>query len=257
MLGNRIGTVPPTPSRWTQQPGPRSASYSSRSAGDVPAVANAGPSGHGSRTTGLVQVLGSRGSTPRPRSSFSMTATHARTVSGATAPRTTRNPSAQKLSMVAVISLTKVVCPNARYHPRPKAVGCMPLLDDARDGGPRVRASGASGSLPQSLRRYSQRAIELAGGILPGDDRGQFDQCIVVVSAAKPREEVVVYLTSAEGHAVRVLQGDPLRFVVQRASGIVGQCENLGIGQSQFAADGSVDVLSELAAVQRCDPAIE
>ena len=77
MLGNRTGTVPPTPSRGIQPPGPRSASYVCRSAGDVPAVAKAGPSGQGRRTTGWVQVLGSRGSTTRARSSFSMTPTHA------------------------------------------------------------------------------------------------------------------------------------------------------------------------------------
>src|SRR5207249_11127651 len=82
-------------------PRPSSASYISPSAGDVPAAANAGPSGQGNRTTGSVQVAGSRGSTARSRSSFSMTSTQAHTISGATAPRSTRNPSAQKSLMDA------------------------------------------------------------------------------------------------------------------------------------------------------------
>jgi hypothetical protein len=79
----------------------------SRSTGDLPATVNAGPSGHGKRTTGSVHVPGSRGSTPRARSSFSMTSTHALTTSAATAFLTTRNPSAQKSSIDAAISLTR------------------------------------------------------------------------------------------------------------------------------------------------------
>jgi len=42
------------------------------------------------------QVAAYLGLTPRERSSSSMTSTHARTMSGATALRTTRNPSVEK-----------------------------------------------------------------------------------------------------------------------------------------------------------------
>src|SRR5258708_3785875 len=100
-----MGTVPPTPSRFAHRLCPSHTSYIFPSAGDVPAAANAGPSGQRKRTTGSLHVVGSRGSTARLRSSPSMTSTHLRTTSGAIAPRTTRNPSAQKSSTIAVISL--------------------------------------------------------------------------------------------------------------------------------------------------------
>src|SRR5438093_2067754 len=91
VLGNRTGTVPPTPRGGSQPPGARSSSYTADSAADVPAVANAGPSGQAKRTTGLVHVAGSRGSTPLARNSFSISRTHFQTTSAATAPRKETN----------------------------------------------------------------------------------------------------------------------------------------------------------------------
>src|SRR5438552_3189496 len=119
MLGKRIGRVPPTPSRLAQRPAPSSASYMSQSAREVPAAANAGPSGQAKRITGSVQVVGSRGSTAHLRSSVSMTSTHARTTSGATAPRTRRKPSSQKSSIDVTILLMRRP-PNACAQ-RPRA----------------------------------------------------------------------------------------------------------------------------------------
>src|SRR6266571_426358 len=104
VLGNRTGIVPPTPWRGIQRPRPRSWSYTSQSAGDVPAAANAGPSGQAKRTTGFVHVTRLRGSMPRARSSSSISATHVRTTPGATARRTATNPSARNWSIAVVMA---------------------------------------------------------------------------------------------------------------------------------------------------------
>jgi hypothetical protein len=62
---------------------------------------------------------------------------------------------------------------------------------------------------------------------------------------------------SADGHAVRVLQGDSFSFAIERTVGVVDQRQDLFIGQTELAADRSVDVLSELATVESGYPAVE
>src|SRR5262249_6361776 len=99
-----------------------SASYILHSAGDVPAAANSGPSGHQKRTTGSVQVLGSCGSTDRARNSSSITLTQAWITSGATAPRTARNPLAQKSSINPSILCSTDILPNRREGYEPKSL---------------------------------------------------------------------------------------------------------------------------------------
>lgn len=137
----------PHPLAESNGPGP-SASYTSRSASDVPAAANAGPSGHGKRTTGAIHVLGSRGSTPRARSSPSMRSTHARTMSGATALRTTRNPCVEKSPVGTAIPFSYGgfflchVCDR-----RDRVNGCL-------QAGPRFPLTGEVVSPTGASRRY-------------------------------------------------------------------------------------------------------
>lgn len=110
-LGNRTGSVPPTPCRRIQRPTPRSLSYTLQRVGDVPAAANAGPSGQEIRTTGLVQVAGSCGSMDRSRRASATTSTHRRTASAETASRTVTKPFVQKSSMRLAIPTRAQVCP--------------------------------------------------------------------------------------------------------------------------------------------------
>src|SRR6185436_9997331 len=121
-LGNRTGMVPPTPSRRTQCPEPSSTSYIFDNAGEVAAAAKDGPSGQGKRTTGSVHVAGSYTSMDCARKSFSITSTHARTTSGATAPRTARNPFAQKSSMRVAILLMRSLDNKCRVTDKTRAV---------------------------------------------------------------------------------------------------------------------------------------
>src|SRR5216684_117195 len=126
------------------------------------------------------------------------------------------------------------------------------------------RATGWRGSglascltLPESLGGNAERAVELAGRVLPGDDLGQLDRCVVVVEAADPREQIVADVTIAERDGVRVLQGHALGLRVERAGRVVAKGQDLLVRHAEPAAHGSIDVLSELAAVQRGDTAIE
>jgi hypothetical protein len=92
--------VPPNPTTWSEE-----CVVTPWRAGAVPAAVNAGPSGHGIRTTGATHVEGSRGSTPRTCSCSSIASIQARTMSGATALRITTNPLGVKSLVDTAISL--------------------------------------------------------------------------------------------------------------------------------------------------------
>src|SRR5439155_9765476 len=97
---------------------------------------------------------------------------------------------------------------------------------------------------------------EFGGSVLPGDDRRQLDEGVVVVVAAESAEQLVRHLASGDGHRVRVLQGEPLGLVVPGTGPVLGEAVDLLRGHAELAAHGSVDVLSELAAVQGGDAAV-
>jgi hypothetical protein len=56
------------------------------------------------------------------------------------------------------------------------------------------------------LRRNAQRAVELAGRVLPGDDLGQLDDRIVVENGTNLREQRVVDVAVGERDRVGVAQ---------------------------------------------------
>src|SRR3712207_688771 len=62
---------------------------------------------------------------------------------------------------------------------------------------------------------------------------------------------------SVEGHALGVLQSRALLLVVEGTRGVLLQGEYLLVGDSQLTAHGSVQILSELAAVYGRDPPVD
>src|SRR5215210_7376556 len=76
-------------------------------------------------------------------------------------------------------------------------------------------------SLPESLGRYPQSPVELAGGVLPGDHRRKLDHGVFVEDGPHVLEELVIDVPIGEGDGVGVLQRDLLRLLVERARGVL------------------------------------
>jgi hypothetical protein len=104
-------------------------------------------------------------------------------------------------------------------------------------------------TLPEFLRGHAQGAVELAGGILPGDDGRQLYNRVVRVELAQPREQLVRHLAPRDRHRVGVQERDFFGLCVERARRVVRERQDFLVRGSEFAAHGSVDVLSKLAAV--------
>lgn len=64
--------------------------------------------------------------------------------------------------------------------------------------------------VPQPLCRDAEGAIELAGGVFPGDGHRQLDDSVVGVVLAEAGEELVVDVAVGEGDRVGVFEGDTL-----------------------------------------------
>jgi hypothetical protein len=62
---------------------------------------------------------------------------------------------------------------------------------------------------------------------------------------------------SGDRHAVGVFQRQPFHFVVPSTGRVLVQGEELFIRDAEIATDGSVDVLSEVAAVEAGNPAVD
>ena len=75
--------------------------------------------------------------------------------------------------------------------------------------------------------------------------------------ATQPREELVGGIASRDGHGVPVLQRHPLRFGVEGARRVLREGQDLLGGEPQLAADGSVDVLSELTTIEAGHPPVQ
>jgi len=70
-------------------------------------------------------------------------------------------------------------------------------------------------------------------------------------------EEVVVDVAVGAGDGVGVGEGEALLLGEERTRGVAVEGEQLLVRDAQVAADGSVDVLSELAAVEGGDPPVD
>ncbi len=116
---------------------------------------------------------------------------------------------------------------------------------------------GFPGPVPESLRGDAQGAVEATGGVLPGDDGGQLDQRIVAEVLPEPIEELVTHILVGQRHRIGILQGQPLHLGEVRARRVIVEREQLFIRDAEGAADGSVDVLSEEAAIDRGDASVD
>ena len=72
-------------------------------------------------------------------------------------------------------------------------------------------------TLPQVLRRYSQRPIELTRRIFPGDGCRYFDDRVVVVELAQTRKEFIAYIAACDRDRVGVFKRHAFSLIVQRA----------------------------------------
>jgi len=111
--------------------------------------------------------------------------------------------------------------------------------------------------LDKLLRRHAQRAVEFAGGVFPGDSRGEFDDFVWGEVSAEPGEQGVIDFAAGDRHAVGVGEGGALAVVEAVAVRVVREFSELLFRHSEFAAHGGVDVLSEDAAVDRRDAHID
>jgi hypothetical protein len=105
--------------------------------------------------------------------------------------------------------------------------------------------------IPQVLTRHSQRSIELARGVLPGDRRREFDEFIIAELFAETFEQLIPDVAIAERHRVGVFQREPLAITEQIAPFPVFDRFEFGVVVSQLAADRSLQIGSELAAIEQ------
>src|SRR6266446_4623784 len=77
-------------------------------------------------------------------------------------------------------------------------------------------------ALPELLRGNAQCPIKFARRVFPGNDLGQFDECILVIELAQAGEEGIADLTSGNGHGISILQRDALDFAIEGTRSVVG-----------------------------------
>src|SRR6185312_16836358 len=112
------------------------------------------------------------------------------------------------------------------------------------------RSAPVTGSrLPESLRWDAERPVETRGRVLPRDDHRQLRDRVVVVVPSHPREQLVADVAAGLGHRVGVFERHLLRVAEERAVRVVVERLDLLGRDAVPAAHGSIDVLSELAAV--------
>src|ERR1700730_5285581 len=120
----------------------------------------------------------------------------------------------------------------------------------------RVRAADRS-SLPEPLRWDAERPVEARGRVLPRDDHRQLRDGVVVVVSLHAREKLVVDVAARVRDRVGVFERHLLRVAEERALRIAAERVDLLRRDAVPAAHGSIDVLSELAAVPRGHAPIE
>src|SRR5213082_3545683 len=111
--------------------------------------------------------------------------------------------------------------------------------------------------LPEPLRWAAERPVEARACVLPRDDHRQLGNGVVVVVSLHAREKLVVDVAVRLRDRIGVFERHLLRFAEERALRIVVERLDLLRRDAVPAAHGSIDVLSELAAVPRGHAPIE
>ena len=111
--------------------------------------------------------------------------------------------------------------------------------------------------LPQLLRRHAQSAIELTGGVFPGDRGCQLHQSVLIEKFAQSLKEFIADVASRNCHSVGEFKRKAFRLSVEVTVRVIGDGVNLVVGNSELAAHGSIYVLSKLAAVEKGNAPIE
>src|SRR2546426_585803 len=120
-----------------------------------------------------------------------------------------------------------------------------------------ARASADRSWFPEPLRWDAERPVEARGRVLPRDDHRQLGDGVVVEVPLHAREELVVDVAVRLSDRVGVFERHLLRVAEERALRIVVERLDLLRRDAVPAAHGSIDVLSELAAVPRGHAPIE
>ena len=112
-------------------------------------------------------------------------------------------------------------------------------------------------TLPELLRRNAQRAVEFRRRVFPRHDFRQLDDGVVIEALAHAREELVRDFAAGDGHGVCEFEDEAFDVIEERGRFPIREGKQLLVRDAECAADRSVDVLSELAAVEERDAAID
>jgi hypothetical protein len=127
----------------------------------------------------------------------------------------------------------------------------------AVEGSKRGAWALASGRLPEPRGGHAERPAEARARVLPRDQHRELRDLLLVVVLAHPREQRIVDVARGVRHRVGVLERHALGRVEERALRVVVQRVQLLRRDPELAAYGSIDVLSELAAVPPRDAAVD
>src|SRR5438874_2558823 len=172
-------------------------------------------------------------------------------------PSTTR-PSARRWSPISADSLVRSARWKARsgtanwWRPSLLVSGTGKVVTRQVEAGEAARSS-----LPEALRWDAERPVEARGRVLPRDDHRQLRDGVVVVVPLHAREQLVVDVAARVRDRVGVFERHLLRVAEERALRVVIERLEFLRRDAEPAADGSIGVLSELAAVPPGDATVE
>ena len=111
--------------------------------------------------------------------------------------------------------------------------------------------------LPQLLRRHAQGAIKFTRCVFPGDRGRQFHQSVLIEKSAQSLKEFIADVSPRNCHSVGEFKRKAFSLSIEVAVRVIRQGVNLGVGNSELAAHGSIYVLSKLATVKEGDAPVD
>ena len=113
-----------------------------------------------------------------------------------------------------------------------------------------VASSRARWDPAEPLRRYAQRAVELAGHVLDSDERGELDDPIIIEVVLHPLNEILLDLPAAECHRIGVFEGGPLPLVEEIAAPPICERCDFVDGDASLQERGGIENDTEAAAIK-------